>query len=86
MLFIISTLSLLFLNHSKNTKPEKLMKTLGYVKDKTQIIFKLLVSILLIILFNPRQQNMIEIDTEAKLILYLYGILTIIEYGVEYFK
>lgn len=57
------------------------MKTHGYVKDITRIFFKLQVYILLIILFNPRQQNMI--DTETKLILYLYGILTINGYGVN---
>jgi len=86
VLFLISTVSLLLLNHSKNPKYDKLINTLGYIKEKTQLIFKLLVSVLLITLFNPRQPNFVEIDSEAKLILYLYGILTIIESGVDYFK
>lgn len=85
-LFIFSTISILFLKHKNETKNEKLIKTLTYVKDKTRVIFKLSVSVLLLILFNPRQKNNQEINYEAKLILYLYGILTIIETVVDYFR
>jgi len=85
-LFIFSTISILFLKHKNETKYEKLIKTLTYVRDKTRVIFKLSVSLLLLILFNPRQKNNQEINYEAKLILYLYGILTIIETVVEYFR
>jgi cobalamin synthase len=86
ILFIFSTISILFLKHKNETKYEKLIKTLTYVRDKTRVIFKLSVSLLLLILFNPRQKNNQEINYEAKLILYLYGILTIIETVVEYFR
>jgi hypothetical protein len=84
VLFIISAVSLAFLKHknkSNNNKGQN--KILVYVKDTTQLIFKLSVSILLIILFNPRQKYIQEIDSESKLILYLYGIMTIIELIVE---
>jgi len=86
ILFICSTITLLILKHKNDTKYEKIINTLSYVKEKTRLIFKVCVSILLIILFNPRQQNDQEIDYEAKLILYLYGILTIIETGVDSFR
>jgi len=84
VLFIISAISLAFLKHkNKSTNNKDQNKILVYVKDTTQLIFKLSVSILLIILFNPRQKYIQEIDSESKLILYLYGIMTIIELIVE---
>lgn len=49
-----------------------------YLKDIFQFIFILLMSCLLIYLFNPLIEKTIMIDKETKMLLYLFGFILII--------
>ena len=47
------------------------------MKDVTEFIFKILMAIILIYLFNPRYKKEIKFTYELKLLLYVFGFLTI---------
>jgi hypothetical protein len=54
-------------------------KTVVYWKERLEFIFKFLMSILLISLFNPRtHKGAVLIEGETKLLLYLFGFVLII--------
>ena len=46
-----------------------------YYKDNLEIIFVISMSILLLYLFYPKHINPPEIDTQSRLLLFLYGII-----------
>ena len=64
----------------KRKKPENknLIIQLDYWKMRVEFIFVIMMSILLIYLFNPRANNINLITDETKLLLYLFGFLLII--------
>ena len=64
----------------KVTKREdsKLNSKIEYWKERLEFVFVILMSILLIYIFAPRHDRSMEIDHEMKILLYLYGIITII--------
>lgn len=72
--FGISHLYLKFI-HKKDTDIDK---TVLYWKDIFQFIFVLLMSFLLIYLFNPLIDKTAMIDKETKMLLYLFGFILII--------
>ena len=93
IIFIILALSNLYLNtkikmetnKSKQTnetnKTQKYIETQKHIefwKARIEFIFICLMSILLIFLFNPRQNRLNLITYEAKLLLFLFGFILII--------
>jgi hypothetical protein len=63
----------------KEPNETKKIETIHYFKDRIEFIFKFLMSILLISLFNPRftKENM-KLDYETRLLLYLFGFIIIL--------
>jgi uncharacterized membrane protein YiaA len=53
-------------------------KKLKHIKSKVENVFKILMSLLLVYLFNPRTDRSILIDYETKLLLCLFGIILLI--------
>ena len=62
----------------KGKKETELDKKLQYYKSKVENVFKILMSLLLVFLFNPRTDRSILIDYETKLLLCLFGIILLI--------
>lgn len=59
----------------------KLEKRISYCKNLTEKIFMVLVSILLIYLFNPYHDNKYLLDDKyVKLLIFIYGILMLITF------
>lgn len=76
LIFIGSVLSLKYVEHkNKNANTQ----TLTFWKERSEFIFKACLSLILIILFNPRKKTPLVIDTETKLLLYLYGFIVILQ-------
>ena len=63
------------LKHRENTD---LDKKILYWKDRLEFFFKVLMSFLLIYLFNPRYDKSILIDRETKKLLYMFGFVLLI--------
>jgi hypothetical protein len=62
----------------KGKKETELDKKLQKIKSKVENVFKILMSLLLVFLFNPRTDRSILIDYETKLLLCLFGIILLI--------
>jgi len=63
---------------TKGLADSDLDKNIIYWKERTEFIFVILMSLLLIYLFNPAYNHNIMIDYEMKFLLYLFGFLLII--------
>ena len=87
ILFII-TVKILFLvlrllcKYYQVTQPTNTQKidNLTYWSDRVDVLFVICMSLLLIYLFRPRSPTTKspEIDTEVRLLLFLYGIITLL--------
>jgi hypothetical protein len=75
--FLLMALTHVYLKISGKEGSE-LDKNIVYWKERIEFIFIILMSILLIYLFNPRYNNLIKIDNETKILLYLFGIILLI--------
>ena len=53
-------------------------KKIVYWKDRIEFIFIIMMSLLVIYLFNPRSSKPILLDKETKLLLYLFGFMLLI--------
>jgi hypothetical protein len=53
-------------------------KKIVYWQERTEFIFVFLMSLMLIYLFYPRSTKPIVIDFETKLLLFVFGIITLI--------
>jgi len=62
----------------KGKTDSDLDKKLVYWKERFEFVFVLLMSILLIYLFNPRKDRTVIIDGETKILLYLFGFVLLI--------
>ena len=62
----------------KGKKDSEMDIKIRYWKNKVETIFKLMMSLLLIFLFNPTTDRSVLIDNETKLLLFLFGIILII--------
>ena len=62
----------------KGKKDSELDKQILYWKERFEFIFILLMSLLLIYLFNPIKQNQEKINGETKILLYLFGFVLLI--------
>ena len=72
--FIFSGLAIYY-NYKKNNK---LVENFTFWKHHIEFVFVALMSILLIILFNPFFNGLSLIDHETKLLLFIYGIIILI--------
>ena len=66
---------------NKSDKIKKQVKTqqnIEYWKTHIELLFKFLMSILLIYIFNPRQNRIHLINYEAKLLFFLFGIILVV--------
>lgn len=63
------------LKHRQHTD---LDKKILYWKDRLEFFFIVLMSFLLIYLFNPRYDKPIFIDRETKILLYMFGFVLLI--------
>jgi quinol-cytochrome oxidoreductase complex cytochrome b subunit len=61
----------------KIKKQEKTQQNIEYWKIHIELLFKFLMSILLIYIFNPRQNRIHLINYEAKLLFFLFGIILV---------
>jgi len=84
LIFVFFALSHIYLK-IKGQENSETDKTVVYWKERIEVIFKLLMSILLIHLFNPRTHKAVIIDGETKLLLFLFGFVLIITAGWEDF-
>lgn len=66
---------------NKSDKIKKQIETqqkIEYWKTHIELLFKFLMSILLIYIFNPRQNRTYLINYEAKLLFFLFGIILVV--------
>ena len=75
--FVLLAISHLYLK-LKNKNDSKKDKAIVFWKDRLEYIFVLLMAILLIYLFNPRNDRSVLIDYETKILLYLFGFILLI--------
>jgi len=86
VLFIILAVLHVYLT-AKGEANSETDKKIEYWKERLEFVFVALMSILFIYLFNPRAGTSILIESETKLLLYLFGIFLLItaKWG-EFFK
>ena len=75
--FVIMTIYHILLK-VKGKSESDLDKKIIYWKERFEFIFILLMSILLVYLFNPRKDRATMIDGETKILLYLFGFVLLI--------
>ena len=62
----------------KGKKDSEMDTKIKYWKNKFEFIFKTLMALLLIFLFNPNTDRSVLIDNETKILLCLFGVILII--------
>ena len=80
---ILSVVHLYFKNHGKNNYKKDV--EILFWKERVEFVFIILMSLLLIYLFNPRNNRLFMITHETKLLLFLFGIILIITAKWEIF-
>ena len=75
--FVILAISHLYLKlkHKEHSETDK---KIVFWKERLEFIFIILMAVLLIYLFNPRNDRSISIDYETKILLYLFGFILLI--------
>ena len=59
----------------KTQETQTIQKQLEYWKERIELLFKFLMALLLIYLFNPRENRLNLINYKTKLLLFLFGII-----------
>ena len=77
IVFIMMAISTIYLKF-KHRENSEIYKIFFYWKERVEFIFIVLMALLLIYLFNPRQNRLFMINGETKLLLYLFGFVLII--------
>lgn len=83
-LIIIVKVIFLFLaiyeRHLERTQPKNnsLVNKISIYKERADFIFVAMMSLLLIFLFNPRENNILLINKETKMLIFLFGVILII--------
>ena len=77
IVFVILAVYRLYVK-AKKPQDKKLLETIEFWKSKVEFLFITLMSILLIYLFNPRANRINIIDSETKLLLYLFGFVLLL--------
>ena len=75
--FILMAVTHIYLK-DKGEEKSDLAKEILYWKERFEFIFIIAMAILLIYLFNPRRGEMVMIDGETKMLLYLFGVVLLI--------
>ena len=75
--FIILAVTHLYFKHHGKTNSE-IDKEVLFWKERFEFIFIVLMSCLLIYLFNPRNERNFMINYETKLLLFLFGFILLI--------
>lgn len=77
----------LYDQYIKRTQPhnKKLIDKLNFYKERMEFLFIMMMSILLVHLFNPRVDNLHLISNELKFLLFMYGIVLILSAKWELF-
>ena len=76
-IFIILSITLLYTKH-KTHQNKKLIESLQFWKERMEFMFKAMISILLIYVFNPRSNNLRLINRDVQILLYLFGFILIL--------
>jgi len=84
VIFIILLITQFYFKY-KQPNNTKLLNNLDFWRNRIEFIFIFLMSLLLIYLFNPRINRIYMIDTETRLLLYLFGFILIISADWENF-
>ena len=66
------------INENNNSKYDVYIKDFEYAKNRFEFIFIFLMAILLIVIFNPLVDQNIMINKHTKLLLFIYGIIILI--------
>ena len=77
VIFVILAVSHLYFSF-KGEEDSKKDKKVVYWKERVEFVFIAFMSIMLIYLFNPRQNREVLLDFETKLLLYLFGFILLI--------
>ena len=80
--YFITYLAIIIFTHRHN---EKYIKELENMKHVLEFIFMVLISLFLLVLFNPFIKFNIVINDHAKLLLFFYGILVLLNADWELF-
>jgi hypothetical protein len=72
IIFIILAIYGLYIR-AQNSNNTKLLNIITFWKSRSEFIFITLMSILFIYLFNPLDDHVNRIDSELKLLLFLFG-------------
>ena len=75
--FILMVVTHIYLKANGEAKTD-LDKKIVYWKEKFEFVFVLLMSVLLIYLFNPRNNRIVMIDGETNVLLYMFGFALLI--------
>jgi hypothetical protein len=59
-------------------KDEKIDLSIQLWRDRVEFVFKILMSLLIIYLFNPMDSRQKLLTTETKFLLYIYGFILLI--------
>jgi peptidoglycan/LPS O-acetylase OafA/YrhL len=78
ILFVILSGSIVYLKMKHGKHKTQNIKNLTYWKDRVELIFVAAICILLMYLFYPLRKKALHIDDEVITILFLYGIITLI--------
>ena len=77
IIFAILSISNLYLK-ATGEKDSDLDKIIVYWKERVEFVFKTLMALLLMYLFNPRHDHRTLIDSHVKLLLYLFGFILLV--------
>lgn len=84
VIFITLAIAKVYFKH-KDPNNKKRLNNLEFWKERVEFIFIALMSALLIYLFNPRANRVNMINTETKILLYLFGFILILTANWEQF-
>jgi uncharacterized membrane protein YiaA len=77
VIFIILAITRIYVKH-KEPNNKKKIDNLEFWKKRVEFIFIILMSILLIYLFNPRVNRLNMINYETKILLYIFGFILLL--------
>lgn len=84
IVFILLAITKLVL-HVKKSKDKKLIAAVDFWKERMEFVFIALMSVLLIYVFYPRANHITLLDTESKLLFYLFGFILLLSAKWELF-
>ena len=78
IIFVISAIAHLYLTHFGKSTDPKWDERFTYWKERAEFIFIVSMALILIIVFNPRVPYTETVDTEMRVLLFLFGWILII--------